>query len=248
VELTDASEKIRDATDAQTQNVNEKTSTLSSENHATLLLDSNETPETPDSQVLDRVADACYFDATSGQNLATFATSAETDAQTSDDNVIKLGAIATELIHCATPADVETLYAVHATEAIEAAKEMLGDEERLTFEAILSQCASKSTDVVEVAQSPTPNASTNKEASPTTTVGKLFRYIGTLTHYLKDAEGNPILDAAGKVLALTKDSELILEDVGGAVNDEYANVRPTAVDCRPLGLRRSQLEEVNVNE
>lgn len=178
---------------------------------------------------------------------------AKTQAQTLDNNLIELGAIATEMIHCDTPADVEKLYASVPQELIEATKGVLGEEERLTFEAIANQCANPSPAAVEVAQQETPDptpkvealtpvATTNKDAS--TTVGTQFRYVGVLTHNLKDAEGNPILDAEGKPLVLKGGSELILEEVERSVNADYANVRPLGVDCRPLGLRRSQLEEV----
>jgi hypothetical protein len=202
----------------------------------------NSTPETSTPQGLDVVTDETQLDETDAPKNVTLA---ETDAQTSDDNLIKLGAIATEMIHCASPADLETLYATHTTEAIEAAKEILGDEERQNFEAIDNACANFPPAVVQVAHStPTVNATNKKEASAAT-VGKQFLYVGNLTHNLKDAEGNPILDAQGKALTLTKGSDLVLEEVERSVNSDYATVHPIAVDCRPLGLRRSQLEELD---
>jgi hypothetical protein len=167
-------------------------------------------------------------------------TLAETNAQTPDDNLIKLGELATEMIHCVRPTDVETLYATNTTEAIEAAKEILGDEERLTFEAIVNACANLSPAVVEVAQADI----INKDAAPST-VGTRFRYVGTLTHKLKDAEGNLITDAEGKPLVLSQGSELVLEEVERSVNDDYATVRPISLNSQTLGIRRSQLEEIS---
>ncbi len=251
---SDATKKIQDATDAQNQNEGDKSSAASSENLTTSLLAPNETPETPNPQAVDEVGKAFYFEPTSGEKYTTLA---ETNAQTCDDNLIKLGEIATEMIHCASQADVENLYAAHSTEAIEAAKEILGDEERLTFEAIVSQCASNSPAVAQEVQlpavtpkleNPTPNATTTKDASPTTTVGTRFRYVGVLTHNLKDAEGNLILDAAGKPVVLKKGSDIFLKDVGGAINREYVNVCAVSFDCLPLGIHRSQLEEVNAHD
>ena len=227
VEANNADEKTLDATDAKIQNDNEKTSAPSSENPATLLLGSSETPETPNPQALDEVVNPCYFDATSGEK---FATLPETEGE--DDDLTATLTLAHHIRCCATPADVEALRASFSPEAIEAAKELLGDEERKLFEQIANPGVEEAAaDVAEVA--------TQKP------VVKRFRYIGVLTHNLKDVEGNPVLDAAGKPLVLKKGSEMLLQDVGGSVNPEYVNVRPIGVSCLPLGIRISQLKEVN---
>jgi hypothetical protein len=215
----------------------EKISASEFQNFVTSVTGKNSTPETSTPQGLDLVTNEVKLDETSALKNVT---SAKTDAQTPDDNLIKLGQLATEMIHCASQADVEKLYASHSTEAIEAAKELLGDEERLTFEAIVNACANLSPAVVEVAQADI----INKDAAPST-VGTRFRYVGTLTHKLKDAEGNLITDAEGKPLVLSQGSELVLEEVERSVNDDYATVRPISLNSQTLGIRRSQLEEIS---
>jgi hypothetical protein len=215
----------------------EKISADEFQNFVCFVTGQNSTPETSTPQRLDVVTDETQLAETSDAKNVTLA---ETNAQTPDDNLIKLGELATEMIHCVRPTDVETLYATNTTEAIEAAKEILGDEERLTFEAIVNACANLSPAVVEVAQADI----INKDAAPST-VGTRFRYVGTLTHKLKDAEGNLITDAEGKPLVLSQGSELVLEEVERSVNDDYATVRPISLNSQTLGIRRSQLEEIS---
>jgi hypothetical protein len=200
------------------------------------------TPETSTPQGFEVVTDETQLDETSDAKNVTLA---KTNAQTSDDNLIKLGALATEMIHCVTPSDAETLYVAHSTEAINAAKEILGDEERQNFEAIVKACASKSPVVAEVANSTPASDATNKKEALAITAGTRFLYVGVFTHPLKDAEGNPILDAEGKPVVLKKGSELVLEEVERCVNSNYAIVRPISLDSQTLGILRSQLEEMS---
>lgn len=151
------------------------------------------------------------------------------------------------MIHCATKTDVEILYASVPQELIEAAKEVMGKDEQLTFESIANQCANLSPAAVEVASSEavTPAAQDNKDVS-CSTVGKQFRYVGVFQHQLKDETGNPILDAEGKPLVLKRGSELILVEVERSPNPDYAIVRPIGFDCQKLGLLRSQLQRKEV--
>jgi hypothetical protein len=57
------------------------------------------------------------------------------------DEAPQLRDVAHKMICCAVAADVETLYAEVPQDQIHAAKELLADEERLTFEAIANGCA-----------------------------------------------------------------------------------------------------------
>jgi hypothetical protein len=199
-------------------------------------------PETSNPQAVGEVVKGFYFEPTSGEKSTTLPQSEVREAAMTP-NVTDLSAtleLAAKLDQCDTWAQIQELCVGVSDEVFEEALGLLednGDRVR-RLQADAAVVTSKPETVT-----PASDATTNKDAAATT-VGKEFRYVGVLSHKLKDAEGNPILDAAGKPVVLKKGSDILLEDVGGAVNPDYANVRPIGFESQALGLLRSQLEEV----
>jgi hypothetical protein len=215
----------------------EKLSEDASEKLVTSVTGKNRTSETSAPQSLEVVTEEMKLDETDAPKNVTLAKT-EGEAVQITPNVIDLPLaleLAAKLDQCDTWAQIQELCVGVSAELYKEALTYLedgGDRVRRL-----------QADAAVVTSKPTSDATISKDAVATA-VGKLFRYVGVLTHQLKDAEANPILDAAGKALTLTKGSELLLEDIGGVVNPDYVNVRPLGVECRPLGLRRSQLEEI----
>jgi phage/plasmid-associated DNA primase len=94
---------------------------------------------------------------------------AETDFRDeADDNLIESSELARHLLRCDTYADVKKLHALYSKAAIDAAKGVMKEEERLNFEAIASQCANLSPAAPEVApvKAVTPPLNPNLKVDP----------------------------------------------------------------------------------